>query len=493
MDATGLKLELTRIDQRLAEIAAERRALESARAALTRDLAEHPQPPSVLTQQAAPAHKIALFRSLFRGRTDVYPLRWENRSSHKSGYALACSNEWVRGVCGKPRIKCGDCLQQAFIAVSDTMIERHLRGDIVAGVYPLLSAHTCYFVAVDFDGEGWAADSGAFLQACRALQVPAARERSRSGVGAHVWIFFREAVEAARARQLATALMSEAMELRPEIAFDSYDRLFPSQDLMPQGGFGNLIALPLQREARDRGHSLFIDDSLNPHPDQWAYMASIPKLARAELDSLVCTLSSHRNGATGIRLPTNDEDSRTPWAMPESSKPDPNVTEPMPKRVSVTLADQIYIDRTALPPSMVTRLLRLAAFQNPAFYQAQAMRFPTFDKPRVISCAALHPHHIALPRGCLDEALEVLIAHQVQVDLSDERQLGDRLNAQFVGVLRTDQVTAEAALLDHDCGVLAATTAFGKTVLAISVIAKRARNVLMSSGEPPTHTRSLKQ
>jgi len=431
------------------------------------------------SRSTASQDKIALFRSLFRGRTDVYPVRWENQSSDKAGYAPACSNEWVRGVCAKPRIKCGDCSHQAFVAVSDAIIERHLRGDIVAGVYPLLPANTCYFVAVDFDGDGWAADSAAFVQACSSHNLPVARERSRSGAGAHAWILFKEAVEAVRARQLATALMSKAMELRPEIAFSSYDRLFPSQDLMPQGGFGNLIALPLQRAARDRGHSVFIDESLSPYPDQWAYLASIQKIERTALESLVRELVSRQHGATGIRLPTNDEDSQTPWALTGDSKRGTQMTDPLPKRVAVTVADQVYIDRTALPASMVTRLQRLAAFQNPAFYQAQAMRFPTFDKPRVISCAELHPHHVALPRACLDEAREVLDEHGVQVDLSDERQLGDPLSAKFIGTLRPDQRTAEKALLEHDYGVLAATTAFGKTVLAIALIAARGRNVLI--------------
>jgi superfamily II DNA or RNA helicase len=479
MSDNARELELGRIDRRLAELAAERQALESARTALTRKVAARAPAGPTFTQQAATQDKIALFRSLFRGRADVYPVRWENQSSGKSGYAPACSNEWVRGVCAKPRIKCGDCSHQAFLTVSDAIIERHLRGDMVAGVYPMLPANMCYFVAADFDGDGWAADSDAFVKAASSYNVPVARERSRSGAGAHVWIFFKDTVEAAMARQLATALMSKAMELRAEIAFSSYDRLFPSQDLMPQGGFGNLIALPLQRAARDRGHSVFIDESLSPYPDQWAYLASIQRLDRTELESALRVLVSRQHGATGIRLPANDEDSLTPWALTEGSARGPQVTDPLPKQVSVTLADQVYIDRTALPASMVMRLQRLAAFQNPAFYQAQAMRFPTFDKPRVISCAELHPHHVALPRGCLDEAQELLDEHGVQMNQSDERQLGDALTVQFTGTLRPDQRGAAMALLEHDCGVLAATTAFGKTVLAIALIAARGRNVLI--------------
>ena len=355
--------ERRRIELRLAELEIERRALESARQALDGAAVSGNASRSSVTQQTNSHEKLLLFRSLFRGRTDVYPARWENKSSGKSGYAPACANEWVRGVCEKPRIKCGDCTKQAFIAVSDRVVERHLRGDLVAGIYPLIPGNTCYFVAVDFDGEGWIEDSRAFRHACSEHHVPVAVERSRSGAGAHAWIFFAEALAASQARQLATGLMSAALERRPDIGFRSYDRLFPSQDLMPDGGFGNLIALPLQRVARDRGHSVFIDDELNPFLDQWEYLASLKKIEVSVVERLLAVLSSRRHGITGIPLPISDETSPTPWALPQTSSPESHVTESLPKRVPVTLADQIYIDRTALPTTMVTRLMRLAAFR----------------------------------------------------------------------------------------------------------------------------------
>jgi hypothetical protein len=203
---------------------------------------------------SSPQAKIALF-SLFRGREDVYPRRFESRKTGRSGYAPACANEWVRGVCEKPRIKCAECPNRRFLPVTDDVIRWHLSGcdaegqPFVAGVYPLLQDETCLFLAVDFDKAGWRDDAAAFLEACRHLNLPAALERSRSGRGAHVWFFFQEAIPAL-ARRLGSHVLTETMEGHPDIGLDSYDRLFPNQDTMPHGGFGNLIALPLQRAAR---------------------------------------------------------------------------------------------------------------------------------------------------------------------------------------------------------------------------------------------------
>ena len=196
--------------------------------------------------------KIALFRSLFRGRDYVYPRRFESRKTGKSGYAPACANEWVRGICEKPRIKCAECSHRRFLSVSDDVIRWHLSGcdntgqPFVAGVYPLLLDETCFFLAVDFDKANWQDDARAFLEVCHRLNLPAALDRSRSGRGAHVWLIFEEAIPAALSRRLGSHILTETMEGRPDIGLDSYDRLFPNQDTMPQGGFGNLIALPLQ-------------------------------------------------------------------------------------------------------------------------------------------------------------------------------------------------------------------------------------------------------
>ena len=420
--------EVIRIRSRLTELETERAALE---ARLTELLQPSPPPiitgaatvpATTLTAASSAAEKIALFRSLFAGRTDVFPTRWENARNGRSGYAPACAHEWVKGICGKPQIKCGECSNQAFIPVSDDVIASHLRGndfrgridsDFVAGVYPLLFDETCWFLAVDFDGASWAQDAIAYLEACRAKGVPAALERSRSGNGGHIWIFFAEPIPAREARRLGAMLVTETMERRPEIGFQSYDRFFPSQDTMPLGGFGNLIALPLQRNAREHGDSVFVDDELRPYNDQWAFLSSLLRINRERVTSLLEEAETDGR-VLGVRMPVEDEAADEPWLMPPSRRRDLlPIHDPLPRHVQIVLADQLYIDRSGLPPGMVARLVRIAAFQNPEFYRAQAMRLSTFGKPRIISCAELHPRHVALPRGCLDEARELLRSHGI--------------------------------------------------------------------------------
>ena len=447
--------------------------------------------PSVTNNSPACA-KVALFRRLFAGRTDVFPVRWDNSKSGRSGYAPACANEWVRGVCGKPRVKCGDCPNQAFIPVTPDVIECHLRGEdrvrpngrsgaFVAGVYPLLFDDSCCFLAIDFDDESWVQDALAYVMTCREIGAPAALERSRSGNGGHVWLFFSEPVPASAARRLGTLLLTRTMNRRPEIGFKSYDRLFPSQDSMPSGGFGNLIALPLQRQARENGNSVFVDDELRPYEDQWAYLSSLPRFSAPEVSALITRVEAEMpGGATGVRLPVDDESADEPWhMMPSRRSPRPLVTELVPAEIEVVLADQVYVDRAGLPSSLVAQLIRVAAFQNPEFYRAQAMRLATYGKPRIISCAELHSRHVGLPRGCLDEVIELLRSSGAKVKLKDKRYAGRPLDVKFLGSLHDVQGAAVAAIDQHDCGVLAATTAFGKTVVGAWMIAARSVNTLV--------------
>jgi len=345
----------------------------------------------------------------------------------------------------------------------------------------LLPGDTCWFLAADFDKASWVEDANALLETWRMKGVPAGLERSRSGNGGHVWIFFSELVSARLARQLGSVLITETMERRPEIGFASYDRLFPNQDTMPHDGFGNLIALPLQNTARKAGNSVFVDADIRPYDDQWAYLSSLPRISGAAVTDLV-EAAELSGRVLGVRMPVDDEQADEPWKMSPSRRSSPHRLDvSISQAIKVTVADQIYIDRSGLPSAMVAQLVRLAAFQNPEFYRAQAMRLPTFGKPRIVSCAELHPRHVALPRGCFDELVGFLAEHGATVDLDDLREDGKTLpeTVRFQGELREQQLRAFDALRAHDTGVLAATTAFGKTVVASALIAHRARNTLV--------------
>lgn len=493
-DENDISDEIARIRRRLAALDIERvaltRELEALEQARISDIRTAGQPsfgePPV-TNNSSSAEKIELFRRLFAGRPDVFPVRWENRRSGGSGYSPACSNEWAKGICGKPRVKCGECPHQAFVPPSEDVIEKHLRGgharssDFVAGVYPLLQDETCWFLAADFDKDCWADDARALLGTCHAKGIAAALERSRSGNGGHVWIFFSEPVPARTARQMGSALITETMEKRPEIGFTSYDRFFPNQDTMPLGGFGNLIALPLQRKARESGNSVFVDEDLRPYDDQWAYLSSLARLS-ADTAFRIADEAELSGRVLGVRMPVDDEHADEPWKMSPSRRSAPRRIEAaIPHSIRIVVADQVYVDRTELPPALTAQLIRLAAFQNPEFYRAQAMRLPTFGKPRVVSCAELYAQHVALPRGCLEEAIDLIKSHGAVADLEDLREIGLALPADvsFQGELRRPQLAAFDALVAHENGVLAATTAFGKTVVAAALVAHRARNTLI--------------
>jgi superfamily II DNA or RNA helicase/very-short-patch-repair endonuclease len=442
-------------------------------------------PRPLITNTSSPAEKIALFRSLFRGREDVYPRRFESRKTGKAGYAPACANEWVRGVCEKPKIKCADCPHRRFLPVTDEVVRWHLSGrddfgrDFVMGVYPMLLDETCLFLAVDFDKENWQADAGAFVETCRKLGMPVALERSRSGNGAHVWFFFADAVSACVARKLGSHILTETMERRPDLGLDSYDRLFPNQDTLPKGGFGNLIALPLQKSARDRGNSIFLDEQFIPHPDQWAFLSSMQRINRERVEALAREAET-KGRVVGVRMALAEDDDDAPWTAPPSRRrKDPPIAGPLPESIEMVLADQIYVPKENLPPALRNRLVRLAAFQNPEFYRAQAMRLPTYDKPRIIHCAEDHAKHLGLPRGCLEEARELLDSLKIKLVLRDERCAGTPLEVSFCGELRPEQHAAAEAMLRYETGVLSATTAFGKTVLAAWLIAQRGVNTLV--------------
>jgi len=423
--------------------------------------------------------KINLFRSLFRGRADVYPVRWEGRKGG-SGYSPACANEWNRPFCRKPMVKCSDCENREFKPVVDEVIRNHLLGKHTIGVYPLLPDETCWFLSVDFDKKSWQEDVTVFLKTSGEMGVPAALERSRSGKGGHVWMFFDRPVSASLARKFGCTILTRSMERRHQIGLDSYDRFFPSQDTMPKGGFGNLIALPMQRVPAEKGNSVFVNEAFEPYPDQWIFLSAMERIYFEKVETIVQEAS--RNGTIlGVQISLTDEEvEEDPWTLPPSKKKkEKPIRGPFPKTVRIVQSNLIYIEKNGLPPAMLNRLIRLAAFQNPDFYKAQAMRLSTFGKPRIISCAEDFPSYIGLPRGCLDDALELVKTHNIKPELADERFAGTSINVIFRGELRPLQQEASEQLLAHGYGILSAPTAFGKTVIAAWLIASRKINTLV--------------
>ena len=435
------------------------------------------------TQASAPmtpAEKVALFRRLFRGRDDVFPKLWVNSKNGKKGYAPACSNEWVRGICEKPKVKCGECPNQAFIPVADQVIVDHLQGRHVIGVYPLLKDETCWFLAADFDKASWQDDVAAFVETCRSVGIQAAVERSRSGNGAHVWFFFASPLPAKTARQMGCTLITETMARRHELSMDSYDRLFPNQDTMPRGGFGNLIALPLQHEPRQHEHTVFVDDQFRAFRDQWAYLASLSRIDPAAVEAVANEAVRHGK-VIGVGLSDlDDEEAAAPWKRAPSGRSRKiRIADPLPSEVRAVLAQSVFVEKAGLPSPLVNEIKRLAAFQNPEFYKKQAMRLSTALTPRVVTCAEDLPQHVAVPRGCLDDLRGLLADHGAALRIDDQRQDGEGLEMEFKGQLTAIQEQAAQSLLHDDIGVFVAPPGVGKTVVGAYLVSARRRSTLI--------------
>ena len=428
--------------------------------------------------QSDPAEKIRLFMSFFKGREDVYAKRWQNREG-RAGYAPVCRNEWKSPLCRKRLVRCFDCPHQSYDVLDEKVIEAHLRGNIIAGLYPLRRDETCHLLAIDFDDDGWQRDCATLREVCAAFDVPVALERSRSGNGAHAWFFFADPLPASLARKFGSALLTCAMNRRHELTFKSYDRFFPNQDTLPKGGFGNLIALPLQKAAREQGHSVFLDENLNPYEDQWGFLANIGKLSAEEIAGLIPRLSpGNELGA----LRKDDEDAEKPWET-ERIRWSGNA---FPQEVRLIKANMVYIEKSGISQRGLNALKRLAAFRNPEFYKAQALRLPTYDRPRIISCSEETPAYLCLPRGCEADVASLLDEAGVRAAWLDSTCPGRRINVVLNGNLREEQIPAAEEMLKHDTGVLSATTAFGKTVIAAKLIAERKTNTLIL-----THRRQL--
>ncbi len=431
-------------------------------------------PSITINKKSDSLEKIKLFISLFRGRDDVYAKRWENTKKGTAGYSPACANEWKPSICQKPKISCSECKNKDYLPLNERVVEDHLRGqdNFVAGIYPMLLNETCYFLAIDFDDEGWQKDITTLRNSCYKFNIPIAIERSRSGNGAHAWFFFENSITSTLARKFGSAMLTYSMSKQHDLPFKSYDRLFPNQDTMPKGGFGNLIALPLQKAARINNNSVFVDDHFQAFEDQWAFLASIRRLTETEIEGLIAQLCQGNELGT---LKKDDEEGFKPW---ETVKIDLRKND-FPKKLEIVKSNMLYITKEGFSQRALNQVKRLAAFKNPEFYKAQAMRMSTFNKPRIISCADETAEYLCLPRGCEADLNALSKELELEVCWIDKTNSGRKIDVEFNGTLRDDQPLAVKKLLEYDNGILCGTTAFGKTIAAIKLIAEKKVNTLI--------------
>lgn len=430
---------------------------------------------SIISNSSDSFEKVRLFMSLFNSRDDVYAKRWENRKKGTSGYSPVCLNEWTIGICPKPKSSCSKCANKSYAILDETVIENHLRGNIVAGIYPLFPDETCSFLAIDFDEADWQKDITTLRKVCAEYGIPYAVERSRSGNGGHVWFFFENRMSASLARKFGTALLTCSMDRRHEIRFKSYDRLFPNQDTLPKGGFGNLIALPLQKAARECNNSEFVDENFISYPDQWAFLSRVRRLFEESIEHLISKLC-HGQELGELKIDEEDtEGTEKPWEIRRValSKND------FPDRIEIVRANMLFIPKAGISQRGLNRIKRLASFKNPMFFRQQAMRLPTYGHPRVVSCADEIKDYICLPRECKEDLSRELEEVCVHYRFEDKTSSGKSIDVDFKGELRDEQVVALEYLLQHETGILSGTTAFGKTVVAIKLIAERKVNTLI--------------
>jgi superfamily II DNA or RNA helicase len=414
-------------------------------------------PESPVSMRSAPEDKVRFFLDLFRCRSDVYALRWENRRDGRSGWMPAIRGYWRKGM---------NRADVPYLPLTPDVIGQHLRGEAHIGLYPLGDDDTCWWVAADFDKEAAMLDALAYMKAARAYQVPAALEVSQSGRGAHVWIFFAQATSAATARSIATSLLGEAFQLRGTMHLSSYDRLFPSQDIHTGRGMGNLIAAPLNGKRRQHGTTLFLDPAtLEPFDDQWAYLSSIARLSHKDVAALVRRLPEPRFGHRVRRL-----------QLPTSSK-----IVPRPAAIiRATFASRLTLTANDLGPAMIAAVKHAASIRNPEFDARQRARRSTWDTPRFLySYDETAEGDLVLPRGLHQLLTELVDSAESTLHIDDKRATGDSHVFSCQTTLRSEQAHAVQHLVEEDTSVLIAPPGTGKTVIACATIASRARSTLI--------------
>lgn len=470
--------------RRLAELAAEIiRTEEELSAVETEAQLSFVAPDAPVVQfPETPAEKVALFLELFGTRRSVFPQRWENAKTGKNGYSPVCDNEWRAGICRKPQVKCTECPHQRFPSLDQRAVESHLRGERTLGVYAIDEDDTCRFLAADFDGDGWCDDVLAYREAAERVGITVAMERSRSGDGAHGWIFFAEPVPASLARKLGTILVAKASALRPTLGLGAYDRLFPNQDTLPVGGFGNLIALPLAKGPRQNGNTLFVDRHMKAINEQWEYLARLPRLSRVGLEGTLARIGPvaplPSPSSTGDTLDHKDDFTlQSETLVLDLSRP--RIRGGMISgEVMVRLDSQIHVPRS-LPTPVLAALRRLATFPNPVFHEKLRLRFATFDTPRFLFAGEWRHDRLVLPRGVLDQCLSVLESAGATVVVQDAREIGTRVLWRFQGDLRERQEAVVRKMIAEDHGVLCAPPGAGKTVIGCALIARSRTSALV--------------
>ena len=411
---------------------------------------------NIITMNTPSKEKIKLFMSLFKGRDDVCAKRWRN----KPGYSPYCFNDFKPGICNKPKIKCSECKSSDFAPLDEERIEGHLLGKYVLGLYPMTLDDTCFLLVIDFDESTWSEDVKVVMKTCKENNIPVYAERSRSGDGCHLWFFFENEIKASLVRKFGTAILNISMEECDKIKFSSYDRLFPSQDFIPKDGFGNLIALPLQKHARKHGNSIFIDENLKEIDDQWQYISRIQKISE---DDISRVSKIHKSIDLGIEPETLRVD-KTSIIITKNDFPEILVLE---------RCRGIKISKHGLSSKALLLLRKLASYANPEFYAKQAMRLSTYGIPRVSVIYDEEDESITLPRGIEVELLEIFDENNIRYLINDNRNSGKEIQIEFKGQLTDKQEVAFHELSKYSEGVLSATTGFGKTVIGARVIAEK--------------------
>ncbi len=413
--------------------------------------------PGLVTMSSPVAEKLALFGGLFRARQDVYAVRWENARKGTAGWMPAVAGGWRRGM---------DRRSARHLALTPDVVAAHLVGDVFIGLYPLLNGATCHFLAADFDGPAAMLDALAYVKAARGSGVPTALELSQSGRGAHVWTFFADAVGASTARGVGTMLVHEAMTLRGSMDLRSYDRLFPSQDVLPDGGFGNLIAAPLNGRRRKDGLTLFLDlEALEPYEDQWEYLSTVDRLSPGDAARLARRASRTAIGSAVTALSTSS-----------ATKVRPR----LPGIIRVELGSGLRMGLDQLTPAAHATFKHAASMANPKFYELQRLRKSTWDTPRFVRGYDITvDDHLVLPRGLRHLVREIVESAGSRLEIADTRQPGVEVDLVLRGELRDEQAAAVSAMLEHDDGVLAAPPGSGKTVMACALIAERSASTLI--------------